>query len=109
LVSFSESNALNILVGVLGSNITYEYLNLLSAYTKQDLNALIEMEEMTDTIFLQKFLEQRNKNWIHRLIELFNEKSTFVAVGAAHLAGENGVLQLLRNQGYTVTSVCPKK
>ena len=32
-------------------------------------------------------------------------KSLFIAVGAGHLAGENGVIQLLRNNGYNVVPV----
>ena len=33
------------------------------------------------------------------------QKSTFVAVGALHLPGPRGLLQLLRDKGYTVTPV----
>jgi len=33
------------------------------------------------------------------------KKSLLVAVGAAHLPGENGVIDLLRKQGYTLTPV----
>ncbi|MGK4566208.1 TraB/GumN family protein [Flavobacterium sp. 3HN19-14] len=31
--------------------------------------------------------------------------SLFAAVGAAHLAGKGGIIQLLRNKGYTVTPI----
>ena len=33
------------------------------------------------------------------------DKPTFFAVGAAHLAGDDGVLSLLRKAGYTVSAV----
>ena len=32
-------------------------------------------------------------------------KPTFFAVGAGHLGGEKGVLNLLKKQGYTVKAV----
>jgi uncharacterized protein YbaP (TraB family) len=37
-----------------------------------------------------------------KLPDLMKEQSTFVAVGALHLPGENGLIQLLQRAGYTV-------
>jgi uncharacterized protein len=36
------------------------------------------------------------------------EKSLLVAVGAGHLPGEKGVINLLRKAGYTVTPIANK-
>jgi uncharacterized protein YbaP (TraB family) len=36
---------------------------------------------------------------------IMKQAPTFFAVGAGHLPGEKGVLQLLRNAGYTVEGV----
>lgn len=36
---------------------------------------------------------------------LINEKSTFIAVGALHLCGDEGLINLLREKGYTVSLV----
>ena len=36
---------------------------------------------------------------------LMAKQAMFIAVGAGHLAGEMGVLQLLRNEGFKVTPV----
>lgn len=47
----------------------------------------------------------RNADWAKRLPAIMREKSTFLAVGAAHLPGERGLLQLLRAAGYTVEPV----
>ena len=52
-----------------------------------------------------RMLDQRNKNWIPKLEYGMKEKTLFVAVGAGHLAGEQGVIQLLKNQGYIVEPV----
>lgn len=50
-------------------------------------------------------LKERNEKWIDRMIEMGAQKPTFFAVGAGHLAGENGVIHLLRKEGYSVTAV----
>lgn len=36
---------------------------------------------------------------------LINEKSTFIAIGALHLCGDEGLISLLRKKGYTVRPV----
>lgn len=47
----------------------------------------------------------RNRNWIPVISDLAKKGSTFVAVGAAHLGGPEGVVKLLQQAGYTVTPV----
>ena len=47
----------------------------------------------------------RNADWARRLPAIMREKRSFLAVGAAHLPGERGLLQLLRRAGYTVEAV----
>lgn len=47
----------------------------------------------------------RNVNWAKALPTIMQTKSTFLAVGAAHLPGKRGLLQLLKDAGYTVTPV----
>ena len=50
------------------------------------------------------FLAKRNEAWIPVLDEILARPgSHFVAFGAAHLTGEDGVVALLRRQGWTVT------
>lgn len=49
-------------------------------------------------------LDERNKNWMPRILAR-KEKRIVVAVGAAHLPGNEGVLNLLRKKGYTLTQV----
>ena len=73
-------------------------------YREQDLHGLMEMffKSSYSTAEKEALLDSRNKKWIERLPELFAEQSTFVAVGALHLPGENGLVALLRREGYTV-------
>ncbi len=76
-------------------------------YKKQDIDGLYQLTTKSPemTINQDALLNDRNKRWAERLPQLMNKNSVFVAVGAAHLAGNNGVLQLLRQQGYTVEPV----
>lgn len=53
----------------------------------------------------QNFLDKRNKNWIPQIIEFISQKRTFIAVGAGHLGGPNGVIRLLEKEGYTLIPV----
>lgn len=78
------------------------------AYMKQDLSALMLMMTSDGGDFMENsevLLDNRNKKWIPRIIEISKKQSAFYGVGAAHLAGESGVIQLLRKEGYTVTPV----
>lgn len=50
-------------------------------------------------------LDDRNKRWIPMIEKMIAEKSTFIAVGAGHLGGPNGVIRLLETQGYTLTPI----
>jgi uncharacterized protein YbaP (TraB family) len=50
-------------------------------------------------------LDVRNENWAVKMPNIMKDKSTFFAVGAAHLLGEQGVINLLRKKGYTVKPI----
>jgi len=51
------------------------------------------------------FLENRNQNWIPQMEKMMENKSVFFAVGAAHLAGPEGVIELLIKKGFTLTPI----
>lgn len=90
------------------TNPMIEYNKMLGAYKEQNLTKLVnvsmESSEATAT-FEQDFLYTRNSNWIPVIESLVSKNSTFIAVGAAHLEGDKGVLRLLEQKGYTVTPV----
>jgi uncharacterized protein YbaP (TraB family) len=50
-------------------------------------------------------LEQRNLNMLPKLERLIRQQPTFVAVGAAHLPGPTGLVQLLIRQGYRLKAI----
>ena len=78
---------------------------LTKAYMEQDLDAMMKLSQQDDEHpeFMEALLDKRNADWLTKLPAIFNEGSTFVAVGALHLPGEKGVLEGLRKLGYTVT------
>jgi uncharacterized protein YbaP (TraB family) len=89
-------------------NPSTQFNGLLNLYLNEDLNGLYEAvtaesNEIPD--FNQNFLVKRNTNWIPIIEKQISKKATFIAVGAAHLPGENGVIQLLKSKGYQVVPV----
>jgi uncharacterized protein YbaP (TraB family) len=47
-------------------------------------------------------LNNRNKNWVGQLKDIMKKNAVFVAVGAGHLVGQQGLIALLRKEGYIV-------
>jgi uncharacterized protein YbaP (TraB family) len=47
-------------------------------------------------------LNNRNKNWVGQLKSIMKTNPVFVAVGAGHLVGKQGLIALLRKEGYVV-------
>lgn len=81
---------------------------LLLAYQNQDLAALYQIVKTSPGFnprFEQVLLEQRNRRWIATIAQATATKPTFFAVGAAHLGGKAGLINLLRQEGYTVKPV----
>ncbi|MCY7310708.1 MAG: TraB/GumN family protein [Chitinophagaceae bacterium] len=85
-----------------------EMKEMFNAYKNQDLKKLEEMLMTTDagiSGFADILLYHRNQNWVEKLKSLLPEKSLLIAVGAGHLPGQKGVINLLRKEGYKVTPV----
>lgn len=51
---------------------------------------------------LKKMITDRNGNWVVKLAEIMPEKTILLAVGCGHLPGPEGLIEQLRNAGYTV-------
>jgi uncharacterized protein len=85
-----------------------KFSELKDAYIQQDLNKLFKlMNESDDKVmdYEDALLTKRNKNWIVSFKSIFPKNNIIAAVGAAHLIGKNGIIQLLRDAGYTVKPV----
>ena len=84
-----------------------EFSRMSSIYKTQDLDALYQlMAESPEMMGSQELLlDRRNRNWIPVMESVMKNSTTFFAVGAGHLAGSQGVLELLRKQGYKVKGI----
>jgi uncharacterized protein YbaP (TraB family) len=81
---------------------------MLEIYRQGNIDALYEMMMdpkygMND--YANELLNNRNKNWILKIVKESNETPAFYAVGAGHLGGEQGVIALLRKEGFKVVPV----
>ena len=84
--------------------------NIAQAYLSSDLNRLKEILDRKMAICSSPeetaaMLDNRNADWLTKMPYIMKEKPTLFAVGAGHLLGEKGVLNLLRQEGYTVEPV----
>jgi uncharacterized protein len=91
---------------------TAEVNTLVSNWTHGDVEAIAKMgsDEMKTKYpeLYQKLLIDRNQNFADQLTTLLKDpaaKTTFVAIGAAHLAGPESVLAILEKRGFPATRV----
>lgn len=83
-----------------------EFNKLLETYLIKDINKLVTlMNTDLSPEFYSDLIVKRNQKWIPIIIELIQKNPTFIAVGAAHLPGNDGVLNLLKEAGYTITPI----
>ena len=71
----------------------------------EKLHSLALEEEKSDAGFSKNLLDDRNVAWIPKLESSIKTTPSFIAVGAGHLGGKNGVIQLLRAKGYKITPI----
>ena len=77
------------------------------AYRAGDLDLLDSLSDMMDPsdAFRNKFLYKRNGIQANSIDTILKKNSLFVGVGAAHLAGNKGVIELLRKKGYILRPI----
>ena len=86
-----------------------EFQEMITIYQNKDIEGMLKMMSDSDNKITSEnqeiLLNDRNKNWIPIMIKTMKDKPTFFGVGAGHLAGEEGVIKLLRKKGYKVEAV----
>ncbi|BCY29604.1 TraB/GumN family protein [Flavobacterium okayamense] len=86
-----------------------EIQKMLSIYKSENIEKMLSNSKEAENKMLADYEEdlllKRNRNWIPVIEKAAKENPTFFGVGAAHLAGEEGVIKLLRKQGYTVEPI----
>ncbi len=96
-----ESMALN------HHNAAAEYRMLTDAYKSGNLDKINQITQKDPTFsgFNDLILNDRNEAWLNKLPAIMKKSPTFIAVGAAHLSGEKGILEGLKKMGYTVKPI----
>ena len=85
--------------------------SVIEYYNRFDLGKLYEISMSDDNPCLSsqeeinRLNKDRNDSWMKILPDLMKDKSSFIAVGALHLAGEEGLLNQLEKLGYKVEPV----
>jgi uncharacterized protein YbaP (TraB family) len=85
-----------------------EFDEMIHLYKNQQLDSMQNMlaksgsgSEKYDNLLVN----DRNKKWVKELNEIMRKESVFVAVGAGHLSGDNGLINLLKKEGYKVEAL----
>lgn len=84
------------------------YKSIMKAYSAENMQELTKL--VTDDNFISKrahhiLVNKRNRRWVKAISKLIEKNSAFIAVGAGHLPGEEGLIQLIKNEGYSVNPV----
>lgn len=90
-----------------------EAQQLLAAYLDRDLDTIERLgrEDLqgdsprSAASFYQRAVIDRNRRMVRRMQTYLHQGRSFIAVGALHLPGAQGILHLLQQRGYRVTSV----
>ena len=86
-----------------------EFQEMITIYQNKDIEGMLKMMNDSDNKITSEnqdiLLNNRNKNWIPIMVKIMKDKPTFFGVGAGHLAGEEGVIKLLRKKGYKVEAI----
>jgi len=110
--TLSEDEQINLLRDALNNldQLPTIFQALLDHYLKQDLQGLVEINqqlldssasELADR-FQVKAVDERNFRMVERLVAPLAQGGAFVAVGALHLPGEQGMLRMLERRGYRI-------
>ncbi len=81
---------------------------MVKQYISQDVDGLYQMmieKDSMSTNTQKILLDNRNAKWVKIMPEMMQKESVFFAFGAAHLAGEKGVINLLKQAGYSLKPI----
>ncbi len=76
------------------------YKQLASSFKEGDAETIDAMVATMPAPLREILLDQRNQNWGKKLQAVISPQKTFIAVGAAHLGGSKGLLNILEAQGF---------
>lgn len=90
--------------------VAADMLRMNTSYRQQNLDELTKLmyESKFSKSEMDVLLKNRNAHWIAQLPALMKQGPVFVAVGALHLSGTDGLVAMLRAAGYTVEPIAAK-
>lgn len=88
-------------------SVQQAFTQLTEVYKKKHIDSLYHFMRGSgmDDAFETALLSERNLRWIPRIKAIATQQPSFFAVGAGHLGGDQGVIALLRKEGYTIKPV----
>jgi uncharacterized protein len=97
------------------SNQISDYIEtMVQLYLRREIAAIMPLTRRSDpsgdnmallAYVERELIEKRNHTMHDRAIDLLQKGNAFIAVGALHLPGDKGLVELLRQSGYKVTPV----
>ena len=78
---------------------------LLETYCDEDIGGLLKKTRSSLGTNKRILLHERNERMVERMIKVHHETPSLFSFGAAHLAGNKGVLALLKRHGYIVKAM----
>ncbi|WP_372369895.1 TraB/GumN family protein [Candidatus Uabimicrobium sp. HlEnr_7] len=103
LVRLRNFFTLEVVKNILDTNFEQDDSNIVALYKSGDLSGLNDYFDTLDEYYKQLLISERNYNWMPVLENIIKQGNAFIVVGAFHLLGEEGLICLLREKGYTVT------
>ena len=84
-----------------------EFAKMVDAYKQENLDSIYEhiMSSPDISGSEEVLLFNRNEKWIPIMEAAMQKEKIFFAVGAGHLGGPKGVINLLREKGYSVKGI----
>jgi uncharacterized protein YbaP (TraB family) len=107
-LTFKEQEALIIEALKDRTKLEKEFVQLVKSWHQGDLQGMAKHVETYKTFpkYYHGILVRRNHNWVPKIEKFLKDtKNYFVIVGVAHLAGEDGLLALLKEKGYELERV----
>ena len=87
--------------------IKKEMNSMIYAYINRDIENFVinELKKNKNNDFEENFIYSRNIKMFERANQKLNNNTVFIAVGAAHLYGEKGLINLLKKEGYILNPI----
>lgn len=85
-----------------------EFKDLMRDYPHGDLKEIYEYTLHSlenNPVFIDAFYTKRNLEWLPKIEKMLRDQPSFIAIGISHLEGEQGILSLLQQKGYSLTPI----